>query len=120
MVEALGNLTIPEAIALTKELREKWGISDKVHPMMTPANNLVKEIEKVIEFYDVVLKNCGPQKIAVIKLIREVTKCGLADGKKMAETPDSVVVKSAPAEEAKKLAENLKQIGATAELVESQ
>lgn len=120
IVASLGNLTIPEAIALTKQLRETWGITETVHPLSVPANNLVKEIEKVVESYDLVLRNFGTQKIAVIKVVREATNIGLAEGKKLVETPDSIILKSASPEAANALLTQLKAAGATADLVESQ
>jgi large subunit ribosomal protein L7/L12 len=96
MVEALSNLKMIELVELTKELREKWGITDRVHPMMEPADKFVKQIEETQGATDVVLVSAQPdKKIASIKLIRELTNVGLAEGKRLAETPNSVIIKGA-------------------------
>lgn len=121
MVEALSNLKMTELIELTKELREKWGITDRVHPMLEPADKFVKQIEETQGATDVVLVTAQPdKKIASIKLIRELTNCGLAEGKRLAETPNSVIIKGAEYAVAKEAFIRFEAIGATVTLVPSE
>ncbi|PCC70571.1 ribosomal protein L7/L12 [Nannocystis exedens] len=68
---------------------------------------------------DVVLGACGPQKIAVIKLIREETDCGLKEAKDLAETPGAVLWEGLRRADAEALAQRLTALGATVELCES-
>ena len=117
MVEALSNLKMLELIELTKQLREKWGITETVHPMMEPADKFVKQVEQSEVPYDVVLVSVNQVKIACIKLIRELTNVGLAEGKRLAETPDSVIIKGAEYPVAKTAMEKFEAIGATVKLV---
>lgn len=117
MVEALSNLKMTELIELTKELREKWGITETVHPLLEPADKFVKQIEQSDVPYDVVLVSVNQVKIAAIKLIRELTNVGLAEGKRLAETPESVIIKGAEYPVAKTAMEKFEAIGVTVKLV---
>jgi large subunit ribosomal protein L7/L12 len=118
MVVALSNLKMTELIELTKELREKWGITDRVHPMLEPADKFVTQIEEAQGATDVVLVTAQPdKKIAAIKLIRELTNVGLAEGKRLAETPNSVIIKGAEYPVAKAAFERFEAIGVTVTLV---
>jgi len=121
MVEALSNLKMTELIALTRELRDKWGITERVHPMMEAADKFVKQIEQVASVVDVVLVSAQPdKKIASIKLIRELTNVGLVEGKRLAETPNSVIIKGAEYAVAQTIVEKFKAIGAEVTLVPSE
>lgn len=121
MVEALSNLKMTELVELTKELREKWGITDRVHPMMEPADKFVTQIEETYGATDVVLiAPADGSKIPIIKLIRELTNVGLAEGKRLAETPNSVIIKGAEYAVAQTVAEKFKAIGAEVTLVPSE
>lgn len=112
LVDKLSNLTIIELIALTKELREKWGITERVHPIMEPADKFVRTVEDVQIAMDVVLASYPPEKkMAAIKLVRELTNCGLAEGKKLVETPNAVIIKGAESAIAKTVQEKFKDIG---------
>ena len=119
MAEALSNMRMVDLIELTKELRERWGITEKVHPMMIPANDYVKTVEQAPDvMVDVMLVSVpSSQKIACIKVIREITNCGLADGKKMAETPNSVIMKGLEPARAKEIVAKFQAVGVVPELV---
>ena len=71
-------------------------------------------VEEKTEF-DVVLKDIGPNKIAIIKVVREATGLGLADAKKAVEAM-GVIKENAPKADADALVAKLKENGATAEL----
>ncbi len=120
MVEALGNLTIIELIALTKELRVKWGIDERVHPIMEPADKFVKVVEQVQTPVDVALVSYKEgSKMPVIKLIRELTNCGLGEGKRLSETPNSVIIIGAEPPVAETVREKFNAIGAEVKFVPS-
>ena len=65
--------------------------------------------------FDVVLKDIGPNKIAIIKVVREATGLGLAEAKKAVEAM-GVIKENAPKADAEALVAKLKENGATAEL----
>jgi ribosomal protein L7/L12 len=117
MVETLSNLKMTELIELTKQLREKWGITETVHPLLEPADKFVKQIEQSELPYDVVMVTVNQAKVPAIKLIRELTNVGLAEGKKIAETPDSVIIKGAEYPVAKTAMQKFEAIGVTVKLV---
>lgn len=66
----------------------------------------------------VVMQSCGPHKIDVIKLIRELTALGLADAKALSETPGAAVKEGLPREEAEAIAQRFIALGASVEVRE--
>ena len=96
LVEELSKLTVLEAADLVKQLEEKWGVSAAAPVAMAggaaPAAAAAAEpVEEKTEF-DVVLKEPGPKKIEVIKVIRQLTSLGLVEAKTMAETAGAKVL----------------------------
>jgi large subunit ribosomal protein L7/L12 len=111
IVETLNSLTLLEAAQLKKLLEETWGVTAAAAPMAAaaaaPAAAAVV-VEEKTEF-DVVLKEMGPKKIEVIKVVRFITNLGLKEAKDLVETPNSVVqtgVAKATAEDSKKKLED--------------
>jgi large subunit ribosomal protein L7/L12 len=101
LVEALSKLSVLEASELVKALEEKWGVSAAAPVAMAAmagAAVAAEPVEEKTEF-DVVLKEPGPKKIEVIKVIRQLTSLGLVEAKTMAETA-GVKVLSAVGKEA--------------------
>lgn len=116
VVEAIEKLTVIEANNVAKYFEEKYGITAAAAVAVAgPAAGGAEE-EEAKSAYDVVLKDCGSQKIAVIKIVRELTGLGLGEAKAMAEDGGTLKagVKTAEAEEMKK---KLMDAGATVELV---
>jgi len=95
LVEELSKLTLLEAADLVKKLEEKWGVSAAapvaVAAAGAPAAAAAEPVEEKTEF-DVVLKEPGPKKIEVIKVIRQLTNLGLVEAKTMAETAGAKVM----------------------------
>ena len=115
IVEQLNSLTLMEAAQLKKMLEEKWGVTAAAAPVMmaggVPANGAAPAaapVEEKTEF-DVVLKEVGPKKIEVIKVVRAITNLGLKEAKDLVETPNSTVqtgVAKATADDTKKKLED--------------
>jgi len=95
LIEELSSLTVLEAADLVKRLEEKWGVSAaaQVAAMAAaPAAAAAAEpVEEQTEF-DVIIKEAGPKKIEVIKVIRQLTNLGLVEAKTMAETAGGKVL----------------------------
>jgi large subunit ribosomal protein L7/L12 len=95
LVEELSKLSVLEAADLVKALEEKWGVSAAAAvAVAAPAAGGAaagEPVEEKTEF-DVVLKDAGPKKIEVIKVIRQLTNLGLVEAKQMAETAGSKVL----------------------------
>lgn len=113
-VEALKEMTLLEIKELVDGLKEEFGIDPTAVAVAGPAQ-AAEEVEEKTEF-DVILKNFGANKIAVIKVVREITGLGLAEAKKVAETPDSVIKEKIKKDDAQAIKEQLEAAGATVEV----
>ncbi|MEN6409316.1 MAG: 50S ribosomal protein L7/L12 [Anaerolineaceae bacterium] len=102
LVAELSELTVLEAAELVKALEEKWGVSAAAPVAVAAAAGPAAAAEAVEEKteFDVVLKDAGPKKIEVIKVIRQLTNLGLVEAKTMAETAGSKVLSAVTKEAA--------------------
>ncbi len=120
IAEELGKLTVLEAAELVKMLEEEWGVSAAAPVAVAAAAGgpaaAAEEVEEKTEF-DVVLKDTGPKKIDVIKVIRQLTSLGLVEAKNMAETAGTKVLTQVGKEAAADAKEKLEAAGAAVELV---
>ena len=116
LIEEVKAMTVLELNELVKALEEEFGVSAAVAaaPAAGGAAEAAPAAEEKTEF-DVVLKDIGPNKIAIIKVVREATGLGLADAKKAVEAM-GVIKENAPKADAEDLVNKLKEAGATAEL----
>ena len=116
LIEEVKAMTVLELNDLVKALEEEFGVSAAVAaaPAAGGAAEAAPAAEEKTEF-DVVLKDIGANKIAIIKVVREATGLGLADAKKAVESM-GVIKENAPKADAEALVAKLKENGATAEL----
>ena len=116
LIEEVKAMTVLELNDLVKALEEEFGVSAAVAaaPVAGGAAEAAPAVEEKTEF-DVVLKDIGPNKIAIIKVVREATGLGLADAKKAVESM-GVIKEAMPKADAEALVAKLKENGATAEL----
>lgn len=118
IVEQLSELSVLEAAELVKKLEEKWGVSAAAPVAVAagPAAAAAAEpVEEKTEF-DVVLKDAGPKKIEVIKVIRTLTNLGLVEAKTMAETAGAKVLSAVGKEAANDAKKKLEEAGGVVEL----
>ena len=117
LIEEVKAMSVLELNELVKALEAEFGVSAAA-PVAAGGAAVAAEAapaeEEKTEF-DVVLKDIGPNKIAIIKVVREVTGLGLADAKKAVEAM-GVIKENAPKADAEDLVAKLKENGATAEL----
>ena len=116
LIEEVKAMTVLELNELVKALEEEFGVSAAVAaaPAAGAAAEAAPAVEEKTEF-DVVLKEIGANKIAIIKVVREATGLGLADAKKAVEAM-GVIKEAMPKADAEALVAKLKENGATAEL----
>jgi large subunit ribosomal protein L7/L12 len=119
LAEELSKLTVLEAAELVKTLEEQWGVSAAA-PVAVAAVGAApaataEAAEEKTEF-DVVIKDAGPKKIDVIKVIRQLTNLGLVEAKNMAETAGSKVLSQVGKEAATDAKSKLEAAGAVIEL----
>ena len=117
LVEELGKLTVLEAVDLVKQLEETWGVSAAAPVAAAgPAAGPAEAVEEKTEF-DVVIAEAGPNKIAVIKAVREVAPgLGLADAKKLVESAPAKVLEGVAKEAGEAAKKKLEEAGAKIEL----
>ncbi len=121
LIDDLSTLTVLEAAQLVKALEEKWGVSAAapVAAMAAmPAAGAAAAAEPVEEKteFDVVLKEAGPKKIEVIKVIRQLTNLGLVEAKNMAETAGAKVLSAVGKDVANDAKSKLEAAGAVVEV----
>ena len=117
LIEEIKAMTVLELNEVVKALEEAFGVSAMVAAAPAAggaAAEAAPAAEEKTEF-DVVLKDIGANKIAVIKVVKEATGLGLADAKKAVEAM-GVIKENAPKADAEDLVNKLKEAGATAEL----
>ncbi len=113
-VEALKEMTILEIKELVEGLKEEFGIDPTAVAHAAPvADEAVAEEQTE---FDVLIKSFGDKKIQVIKVVRELTSLGLAEAKKLTETPDGVIKEKVSKADAEAVKEALEAVGATIEI----
>jgi large subunit ribosomal protein L7/L12 len=119
LIDELSKLTVLEAAELVKALEEKWGVSAAAPVAVAAAGPVAaaaaEPVEEKTEF-DVVIKDAGPKKIEVIKVIRQLTNLGLVEAKTMAETSGSKVLSAVGKEAAADAKSKLETAGAVIEV----
>ena len=116
ILELVKGLTILELADLVKALEEEFGVSAApVAVAAAPGATAAAPVEEKTEF-DVVLKAAGANKLAVIKVAREITGLGLKDAKDLVESAPKTIKEAVSKEEADKIAEQLKAAGAEVEI----
>ena len=120
LVEQLSALSVLEAADLVKKLEEKWGVSAAAPVAMAavvggaPAA-AAEAVEEKTEF-DVVIKEAGPKKIEVIKVIRQLVNLSLTEAKALAETAGGKVLSAVGKEAAIDAKKKLEEAGAVIEV----
>ena len=119
LVEELGKLTVLEAADLVKKLEEKWGVSAAAPVAMAAAGAApaaaAEAVEEKTEF-DVVIKDPGPKKIEVIKVIRQLVSLSLTEAKALAETADGKILAAVGKDAAMDAKKKLEEAGAVIEV----
>ena len=115
IIEEVKAMTVVELNDLVKAIEEEFGVSAAAMAVAAPAAGAAAAEEEKTEF-NVVLAELGANKIAVIKVIREITGLGLAESKAMAETPNAVVKEGIAKEAAEEMVKKFAEAGAKAVL----
>ena len=115
LVEELGKLSVIEAAELVGKLEEERGVSAAAPVAVAAAGPAAEAVEEKTEF-DVVIKDAGPKKIEVIKVIRQLTSLGLKEAKDLAEAAGSKIMEQTGKDAAEEAKKKLEEAGATVEL----
>ena len=116
MIEEIKKMTVVELNDLVKAIEEEFGVSAAAMAVAAPAAGAGAEAAEEKTEFNVVLTDVGANKIAVIKVVREITGLGLAESKAMAETPNAVVKEGIAKEAAEEMVKKFAEAGAKAVL----
>ena len=114
-VSWIEGLTVLELSKLVKTLEERLGVSAAAPMAVAAAPAAAAAVEEQTEF-DVILLECGANKIAAIKEVRTITGLGLKDAKDMVDSAPKTVKSAVTKDEAAKLKEQLEKVGAKVEV----
>ena len=118
LVEQLSSLTVLQVADLVKQLEEKWGVSAAAPVAVAagPAAAAAAPVEEKTAF-DVILKEAGTNKIAVIKEVRAaVAGLGLAEAKALVESAPKALKEGVTKEEAEEIKKKIESAGAKVEI----
>ena len=118
LVEEIKTLTLMEAADLVKRLEEELGVSAAapVAAMAMPGVAAAVEEEEEQTEFDVVLKEVGPKKIPVIKVVRQLTALGLKEAKAVVDGAPGPVLEKVSKEAAEDAKAKLEEEGAVVEI----
>jgi large subunit ribosomal protein L7/L12 len=115
-IEDIKSMTVVELNELVKAIEEEFGVSAAAMAVAAPAAGAAAPAEEEKSEFNVVLKEVGANKIAVIKVVREITGLGLAESKAMVDNAPSTIKEGVAKEAADEMAAKFKEAGATVEL----
>jgi len=120
IIDAIGNKTVIELADLIDAFKTKFNVTIAAPVAAAPAGAgggaaAAPVVEEQTEF-TVVLKEAGPKKIQVIKVVREVTSLGLKEAKDLVDSPPSNVKEGVAKAEAEEIKKKLEEQGAVVEL----
>ena len=115
-IASLKEMTVLELNELVTACEEEFGVSAAAPVMMAGAAAPAAAAAEEKSEFTVVLKDAGANKIAVIKLVKELTGLGLGEAKALVDGAPKDLKENVPAEEAKAIEAKLKEAGATVEL----
>ena len=122
ILEAIDNMTVLELSELVKAFEERYGVSAAAAVAVAPGGGgggdgvaAAAPVEEQTEF-NAVLTDVGPNKILVIKAVRELTGLGLKEAKDLVDAAPKPVKEGVAREEAEAVREKLAEAGATVEI----
>ena len=115
MIEEVKGLTVVELAELVHALEETFGVSAAAAAVAGPAAGAAAEVEEKTEF-DVILKEVGPEKIKVIKVVRELTGLGLKEAKEVVDNAPKTLKEAISKDDAEAIVAKFKEVGATCEI----
>ena len=113
--EQLVNLTVKEVTELLQILKDDYGIEPAAATLVAAAGPAEAAAEEKSEF-DVILKSAGQAKLAVVKLVKELTSLGLKEAKELVDAAPKAIKEKIGKDEAEALKKALEEAGAEVEI----
>lgn len=117
--EQLVNLTVKEVNELAQILKDEYGIEPAAAPVAVAAagaGDAAGEVAEEQTQFDVILKAAGPSKLAVVKLVKELTSLGLKEAKELVDAAPKAIKEGVAKDEAESLKKQLEEAGAEVEV----
>ena len=114
--EQLVNLTVKEVNELATILKDEYGIEPAAAAVAVAAGPAAAEVVEEKSSFDVILKSAGANKLAIVKLVKELTGLGLKEAKDIVDAAPAPVKEGVAKEEAETLKKQLTEAGAEVEL----
>ena len=116
MIEEIEKMTVLELNELVKKIEEKFGVSAAAMAVAAPTGGPVTPAQEEQTEFNVILKEVGPNKIQVIKVVRELTSLGLGEAKALVDNAPSTIKENVGKAEAEEIKKKFTDVGATVEL----
>ncbi|MCF8408749.1 MAG: 50S ribosomal protein L7/L12 [Crocinitomicaceae bacterium] len=118
IAETLVNLTVKEVNELATVLKEEYGIEPAAAAPVMVAGAAAGAGDAAVEQteFDVILKAGGPNKLAVVKLVKELTGNGLKESKDLVDSAPTAIKEAVSKDEAEGLKKSLEEAGAEVEI----
>ena len=116
MLEEIDKLTVVELAELVKGIEEKYGVTAAAVAAPAAGGAAGGAAAEEKSSFDIVLKEAGANKIAVIKVVRDVTGLGLKEAKELVDGAPKTVKEGAAKEEAEEIKAKFTEAGAVVEL----
>jgi large subunit ribosomal protein L7/L12 len=118
IIEAIKAMNVLELSELVKELESVFGVSAAAPTAVAAGAPVAAAVEEVVEQteFDVILAEVGPEKIKVIKVVREITSLGLKEAKDLVDNAPKPVKEAIAKDEAEAIAKKLADVGAKCEI----
>lgn len=116
LIEEIKKMSVLDLSDLVTALEDEFGVSAAAPVAVAAAPTEASAAEEEKDSFDVVLKEFGAKKIAVIKAVRELTPLGLKEAKDLVEAAPTAVLEGASKEDADSAKTKLEEAGATVEL----
>ncbi len=116
LIADIKAMSVLELSELVKALEEEFGVSAAATAVAVAGPAAVAEVVEEKTEFDAVLKDVGPEKIKVIKVVRELTGLGLKEAKDLVDNAPKPIKEAASKEECEKIAAAFKEVGATIEI----
>lgn len=113
--EQLVNMTVKEVNELAVVLKDEYGI-EPAAAAVAMAGPAAEEVAEEQTAFDVILKAAGPSKLAVVKLVKELTSLGLKEAKGLVDSAPAPLKEGVTKDEAEALKTSLEEAGAEVEI----
>lgn len=116
MAESLVNLTVKEVNELATILKDDYGIEPAAAAVVMAGPGAGAAVAEEQTSFDVVLTDAGPNKLAIVKLVKDLTGLGLKEAKDVVDGAPKTIKEGLPKDEADSLMKQLLEAGAEVEL----